>query len=156
MTLEELAEEFHAERASAGLLLDEAETLALAVSASRYYAAYGTIKSLSKNDVLQGAPIPGQPVPAPLDPEPEIVAALPAKNLGFVTGDTDISMGEWAIIKPLFLLYVERDNATRLEASRGLGVDVFGRSVSEVAQEVERMENETIPTKCFRHVVIEV
>ncbi len=156
MTLEELAGEFYAERVSAGLLLDETETLACAVSAGRYYCAYGTIMSLSMNDVLQGSPIPGQSLPEPLDPEPEIVPALPAKNLGFLTGDTEISMGEWAIIKPLFLLYVERDNATRLEASRGLGVDVFGRSVSEVAQEIERMENETIPTKCFRHVVIEV
>jgi hypothetical protein len=156
MTLEELAGEFYAERVSAGLLLDETETLACAVSASRYYAAYGTIKSLSKSDVLQGAPIPGKPLPLPLDPEPDVLAALPAKNLGFVTGDTDISMGEWAIIKPLFLLYVERDNATRLEASRGLGVDVFGRSVSEIAQEIERMEGETLPAKCFRHVVIEV
>ena len=83
-----------------------------------------------------------------LDPDgPAVKPSLPIKDVEFVSADTDLTMGEWAIIKPLFVLYVERENATRLEASRGLGVDAFGRTTSEVAQDIERMETETIPAK---------
>lgn len=156
MTLEELAVEFWTERASAGLLLDEAETLALAVNAARFYSAYGTVKSMSGGAALPEARPAAAPAQGAIDPDAPITAAPPVKNLDFVQGDTDITVGEWALIRPLFLLYVERDVAMRLEASRGLGVDVYGRSVSEIAQEIERMETETLPAKCFRHVLIEV
>ena len=50
--------------------------------------------------------------------------------------DIWLSHSEWAIIKPLFYLYIERENALHLEASRVLGVDVYGRSVSEVKGDI--------------------
>jgi hypothetical protein len=87
---------------------------------------------------------------------PAVKPSLPIKNVEFLSADTDLTMGEWAIIKPLFSLYVERECATRLEASRGLGVDVFGRSVSEISQDITVMETETIPAKTMVHAVIEV
>jgi len=62
--------------------------------------------------------------------------------------DTLLTPGEWAIIRPLFLLFVERESALQLEASRGLGVDPYGRSTSEIAGEIAAYEQE-MAHKCF-------
>lgn len=59
-----------------------------------------------------------------------------------ITEQIDISESEWVIIKPLFRLYVERATAMQLEASRVMGVDVFGRSVAEVTQEITQYEGQ--------------
>ncbi len=68
---------------------------------------------------------------------------------------TDVSVSEWAVIRPLFLLYVERENALQLEASRGLGVDVFGRDSVSVAADIMQVEME-LPTKAFCRPIITV
>lgn len=62
--------------------------------------------------------------------------------------DTIITLSELALIKRLFMLYIERETALQLEASRGLGVDVFGRSVSEVMSEINLYEAE-LPRLAF-------
>lgn len=151
MTLEELATEYV--QALPGLILDEEQATMKAVEAARFYAGYGDIKSLSQSDTLPRAPGAGAPYPEPADPEPVPRSALPIKAIDMIGEDTDVSLSEWAIIRPLFVLYVERGNATLLEASRGLGVDVFGRAVSEVAQDITRMEEETLPAKAFMQTV---
>lgn len=46
--------------------------------------------------------------------------------------DVEVSESELSIIKPLWVLYMERENSTALEASRTQGADVYGRAVSEV------------------------
>lgn len=156
MTITELVAEFLAIRAPGWLVLDQAETATCAIEAARIYAGYGDIRSLSASDVLQEAAGAGQALPLPMDPEPDVVPALPIKDLSLIMADTDLSTGEWAIIRPLFLLYAERESAQRLEASRGLGVDVYGRAVSEIAQDIRVMEDETLPAKAFVYVAIEV
>lgn len=72
-----------------------------------------------------------------------------------IDGDTKISLSEWAIIRPLFILYVERESAIQLEASRGLGVDVFGRSTSEIASEITILESD-LPRKAFSQPIITI
>jgi hypothetical protein len=62
--------------------------------------------------------------------------------------ETILTLSELALIKRLFMLYVERETALQLEASRGLGVDVFGRSVSEVISEISLYEAE-LPRLAF-------
>ena len=59
-----------------------------------------------------------------------------------------LTPSEYALIQPLFVLYVERESAMHLEASRGLGVDVFGRSVSEIAQDITVRED-SLPRLAF-------
>ena len=66
-------------------------------------------------------------------------AAL-ASQAEVITDLTDLTTGEWALIKPLFLLYVERENAIYLESTRGLGLDVYGRSVAEVIADINDYE----------------
>lgn len=155
MTLEELAAEYAEARASFGLVLDEGEVFGRLLEATRYYAGYGDIRSLSGSDNLPGAPVPGV-TPAAPDDNPIILGALPVKLLDLITGDTVLSVGEWAIVRPLFVLYVERENAIRLESSRVMGGDPYGRSVAEVAGEIAVMEGETIPNKTGTYALIEV
>lgn len=46
--------------------------------------------------------------------------------------DVDLSVSELALIRPLWLLHLERENSMTLEASRTQGAELFGRTVSEV------------------------
>ncbi|MBC7621251.1 MAG: hypothetical protein H7293_20080 [Candidatus Saccharibacteria bacterium] len=143
MQLSDLVEEFHATRSPGWLVLTPEAAIASGVDAVRYYAAYGDIASLSTGI--------NAPLVAPaLAPNP-----LPGKLLD-IDESTNLTAGEWAIIRPLFVLYVERECAMLLEASRAAGLEVYGRSVSEIAQDITMMENETLPGKCFSYAVIEV
>ena len=119
MRIRDLAESWGAFERTDGNLLDPSILTDLARAATRFYAGYAVL--VEHIDA---------------DPIPEI------------TGDTELTLSEWAIIRPLFLLYVERETALQLEASRGMGLDVFGRSVSEIAQEITAMEAE-LPHRAF-------
>lgn len=156
MTLTELVTEFLATRSPGWLVLDQAEALACAIDATRYYAGYGDIRSISGADGLPSSPPPAPPPDPPADEDVCPVDAAPIKNLALILPATDLSMGEWAVIRPLFFLYCERESAHRLEASRGMGVDVYGRAVSEIAQDIRVMEDETLPAKAFVQVAVEV
>jgi hypothetical protein len=54
--------------------------------------------------------------------------------------DFDLTASELSIIKPLWHLYLERENATALEASRTMGAELFGRSTAEVGPAIEAYE----------------
>lgn len=126
-TISELAQEFSSEDRPVGVVIDDDQVLRQLIAATRFYAAYG---SLEKGE----APIP---------------------VFDDVTVDTELTQGEWAVIRPLFLLYVERETAIQLEASRGLGVDVYGRSVSEIAAEISQYESQ-MSFKAFCQPVVSV
>lgn len=136
MDLTALATEYMESRASTGLVLDETESLQCLLEAVRYYAGYGTIASVSARTAAD--------------------ELAPVTDLAKIEATTVLSVGEWGIVRPLFVLYVERENATRLEASRMMGVDVYGRSVAEIAGDIKMMEDETIPQRCGTHFLIEV
>ena len=125
-TLSALSDNFATNERPAGNLLDGPSVLAQALAATRLYAGYAELRAH-----------------AGVSPVPEI------------TGDTEISNSEWALIRPLFLLYVERETALQLEASRGLGMDVFGRSSSEVAADIIQFEAE-LPHRAFFRPIITV
>lgn len=99
-------------------MLDEAQVLAQAVAAVRFLAGFAV---LSVELAVQYAPLP----------PPQAYDA-----------DTCLDLSEWALVKPLFLLYLEREMAHQLEASRGMGIDVFGRSTSEIAGDIAAYEVE--------------
>ena len=102
-------------------LLDKPTLYELAIQAARNYSGYG---ALSEHLAIPIA----DPVPDPPAPYPNI------------TSETILSVSEWAVIKSMFLLYVERETATHLEASRDMGIDVFARTVSEVNSEIANLE----------------
>jgi len=120
------ASDFAGTERPAGNLLDGDQITAQVVAATRMYAGYGKLSAFEGVD----------PVPT-------------------ITGDTVVSVSEWAVIRPLFMLYVERENALQLEASRGLGVDVFGRDSATVAAEITQAEAE-LPLKAFYRPILTV
>lgn len=117
------------ENLPAGLVVSEQAVTRALKSAVRFYCGFSAITSVPPAD--------GQ-IHAPVDASDSIDGAQ----------DFDLSPSEYGVIKPLFDLYVERENAMHLEASRGLGVDVFGRQVSEIAQEIAMREQE-MPKAAF-------
>jgi len=69
---------------------------------------------------------------------------------------TLINNSHWALISPLFLLYIERESALQLEAARGgFGVEPFGRSSSEIATDIRQYEME-LPRLAFSKPIINV
>lgn len=126
MLLSELVSIFTGSERLASNMLDDASVLAQAVAATRLYAGYADL-------VAHDGTVP----------EPEI------------DGHTDVTLSEWGIIRPLFLLYVERETAVQLEATRIMGADVFGRPSGEVASEIAQVEAE-LPHKAFYMPIVTV
>ncbi len=117
-----------------GTVLSDDVLLSQAVAATLKYSGYGVILSRAEQiDVFTLLPIPN----LPLDETCEL---------------TD---SEWAIIRPLFMLYVERENAVYLEASRGMGLDVYGRSVAEITGDITNFEME-LPKLAFCRGIVTV
>ncbi len=132
-----------------GIVLEPDDVLALCIAATRMFAGYGQILSLS-------------PDADPADDEtPKRTYAEVGRSpirpvlIDQITPATELTSGEWAIIRPLFVLYVERQNAFLQEASRNLGADPYGRSSSEIASDIERAE-EALPHKAFQQPVISI
>ena len=124
MTLTQLVAEFMASRLTGGLVLGEPDVTKALVKAVRFYAGYAEIKHFI-----------GQVTPV-----------LP--TLSQIDSNVTLTPSEWAIIQPLFNAYADHENALRLEASRGLGLDVYGRSSSELASEIKQLEMD-LPRKAF-------
>lgn len=59
-----------------------------------------------------------------------------------IAPDTLLDESEVAVVAPLFRLYVERENALILESTRTVGVEVYGRSVAEIANDITQKEQE--------------
>lgn len=116
----DLAHNFITDERPVGMVIDEDQVVHQLVAAVRFYAGYAQLKAFDE-------------YAAPLEK---------------ITPETDITSSEWAMIRPLFLLYAERENALQLEASRGMGVDVYGRSVSEISSEITQLEAD-MPYKAF-------
>ena len=119
-----------------GVMLDDTQVQNMALQAATFYSGYSDFEhDRIMIDAAMDAGTDYYPDPVSLD--------------------VCVTDSDWAIIRPLFALYVERENALFLEASRGLGVDVFGRSVSEIAQEIATTEAE-LPHKAFMQIIIRV
>lgn len=119
-----------------GNMLDVIDLTAIALRAVRFYQGFAVLVEHKAIPIDDPAPVP--PVPFPE-----------------ITELTDINNSEWAIISPLFCLYVEQGNAYMLEASRGMGVDVFGRSVSEIQSDITQY-HDSMPLKAFERDIVSI
>jgi len=124
MTLLELITEFMASRLTGGLVIDMPDVTKAMLKAVRFYAGYAEVSYFFEQD-------------------PSVTPALTQ-----LTDAVTLTTSEWAIIQPLFNAYADHENALRLEASRGLGVDVYGRSSSELSAEIKQLELD-LPRKAF-------
>lgn len=116
MKLNDIVKQFLQEERSVAVLLDEPQVEALARSAVSFYCGYADL------------------------------ASCPNTSLADITETTELSISEWAVIKPLFLLYVERETALQTEATGMQGVAGYGRNSSEVNGEIANYERE-LPQK---------
>lgn len=116
MKLNDIVKQFLQEERSVAVLLDEPQVEALARSAVSFYCGYADL------------------------------ASCPNTSLADITATTELSISEWAVIKPLFLLYVERETALQTEATGMQGVAGYGRNSSEVNGEIANYERE-LPQK---------
>ncbi len=127
-TIEALVDNFLMNERPDSIVLDPATVLAKAVAATEFYAGYA---NLEVND--------------------GVVPPLPA-----IAANTVVSYSEWALIKPLFMLYVDHEAALHLEATRFMGADsLFGRSASEIQQDINQMLLD-MPQKAFLQTIITV
>lgn len=114
--LQDLVSDFLTQEKPVCSYLDESQLLNLAIVAVRFYAGYSSLESVGH--------------------EQELV------RFNEITAETEINTSEWALILPLFRLYVEREETKQLEASRGMGIDPYGRNSSEIQADITSMEND--------------
>lgn len=72
-----------------------------------------------------------------------------------ISDQIDVTVSEWAEIRPLFVLYVERESALQMEATRSMGADPFGRTSSEAASDITQLEQD-MPRRVFYQPIITV
>jgi hypothetical protein len=131
VTLSELVAEFVATRSPGWLVLTEIESQECALAALRFYAAHGIVASLIVLD-------------------PDGVPVDTSADIGLIDATVELTAGEWAVVRPLFSLYVEKEQALRLEASRAAGLEVYGRQVAEVSADIAVMEGpDGLPSRAF-------
>lgn len=150
MLLKDLVSDFmKLERPNANIL-SESEVLAQLLAAAKFYAGFAGphFESLVKN----GEPDENGSTICHHHEHRKPGIGWPHET---IDENTDITISEWSLIRPLFLLYVEREAALQLEASRVMGADVFGRSSSEISGEILQVESE-MPHKAFWWPVITV
>jgi len=69
--------------------------------------------------------------------------------------DLDLTPSELAIVRPLWLLYIEKENALALEASRSQGADPFGRSAAEAQGGIDEY-HQRLPALCFNYQPVSI
>lgn len=132
MTLEELVKEYLATRSPGWLVLGEAEAMSNAIRAARFYAGYGPITALAQS---KKKPVPGATF----------------EDIG---KNVELTLGEWSIVEPLFVLYLEFENSQRLEASRASGLEPYGRTVAEVQADITLFQQDMHGKAFIQPVVI--
>lgn len=66
-----------------------------------------------------------------------------------INGETDLSPSEWGVIAPLAKLFAERENALIQESSKLASHEPYGRSSSEIQQEIANYRNEYLRKWAF-------
>lgn len=118
------------ERTVGNSMLEPAEIAAQAIAAALHYSAYGPL-------------------------------AMGVANPATITLGTEVDNSAWSVIRPLFLLYVEREESRITTASRIMGEELaYGRELSEIAQDIDRMESPEsvggVPAKAFYEPIVSV
>lgn len=134
-TIKEKVDRYLTQEAPDTNMLPPEQVLALALAAVRKYIAYGelAVHRVQREEWERAFKL-DHTIPRP--------AQIP------INEELPIESSEWGVITDLWALYMERDQAKQLEASRGLGVESFGRTSSEVEADI-RMEHESLPQRAF-------
>lgn len=119
-------------------LLDEVSLEALFIEAVREYQAWAALKAENQRiDVLAQA-------------------SVLVSDEVMVNANTVLSLSEWGVIKPLAYFYVERQEALVQEASKNHMHELFGRTSSEIEQDITAYRNDQLRRLAFRMPIITV
>lgn len=129
------------------LLLDVESVLKCFIDATRKYQAWGGLsveKTLDDVGYSNGVDecLAYDKMP---DYEPEKVSE-----------NTVITPSEYGIISHLAHLYVERENALMQESSRLAGHEPYGRTSSEVEQDIIMFERDVLPQMAFSSPILTI
>nr|DAY72180.1 MAG TPA: hypothetical protein [Caudoviricetes sp.] len=113
-SINELAADLCQTERPVGVILSDVSVKGLLIAAVRFYAGYANLTESGEERT----------------------------EVEDINEETTLTLSEWSIIRPLYLLYVERETALQLEATRVMGADPFGRSSSEIAAEIQQVEGE--------------
>lgn len=113
-SINELAADLCQTERPVGVILSDVSVKGLLIAAVRFYAGYANLTESGEERT----------------------------EVEDINEETTLTLSEWTIIRPLYLLYVERETALQLEATRVMGADPFGRSSSEIAAEIQQVEGE--------------
>lgn len=75
--------------------------------------------------------------------------ALSEESNPRIDRDTALTVSEWGVIKPLAELLAERESALMQESSRLVGLEQFGRSSGEIAQDIANYRHEYLRRWAF-------
>lgn len=156
MRLSLLVEQYSASL-PAGIVLEDSQILRNLRRAVRLYCGYAVLTAAPSAAELYALTFVNQGLPAPLVLVGDVHSPVTeADALPLESGqDFDLTPSELAIIGPLWRLYNERENADSLEASRALGLDVYGRATSEIEQDIRDRES-LMPNICFYEPVVSI
>jgi hypothetical protein len=115
-------------------LLNETDLVALAIKAATYYRAWGNLACFELVDEYGRVSYDDRPL---------------------LESDT-LTHGEWSQIKPLYMLYAELAAAQMQEASRALGLEVYGRSASEIMGDINREQEDLTPLRAYLPVPLSI
>ena len=131
MKISQLVEQFIAVL-PIGCVLDEPEITRNLRGAVRQYCGYARLTNSQSSDGVH--------------------TDIDATDTAEGAQDFDITPSELAVIRPLWLLYLEKENGTTLEASRSQGADPWGRPVAEVTMAITEYER-LLPSLTFTYEV---
>lgn len=114
-SIKDLADDLCKTERPVGVILSDESVIGLLIAAARFYAGYANLAASGPEE---------------------------RTKIENITAETTLTLSEFSVIRPLWLLYVERETALQLEATRVMGADPFGRSSSEVAAEIQQVEGE--------------
>ena len=154
MTLSEIVAQYLS-HLPAGIVLEDAQIARNLRKAVRLYCGYATLKNAPSAAELDAQTALDAGLPYPLFPVGDVHSPVNSDDAIAGAQDFDLTASELAIIRPLFDLYNESENAQSLEASRALGLDVYGRSTGEIAQDLRERE-QMMADLCFVELVVSI
>lgn len=122
-------------------MLDPEQALALLLAAVRKYKAYGELEHHAQQRQAHEKALE-------TDPHAQL-------SLAPVDKDLPLADSEWGVIEPLWQLYMERERALMVEATRIMGDVSHGRMSSEIQADITLYEGD-MHVKAFVYGIVTV
>lgn len=141
-TAQERVDTYFEEQRPVGVILEPEQSMGLLLAAVRKYMAYGVLeRHAQQHEEYEEA--------RRLDP------STPEPVLDPINPSFQIGSSEWGVIEPLWHLYMERERALMVEATRMMGDVSHGRMSSEVQQDITLYESD-MHLKAFCYPIVTV